>query len=477
MNMRDIFKALFSSWVGRVGAGFLAFMVIISFYVIIVYPLDFGSRIWNNPAYWADYPQNVPPAWSNWFTKDDQAVHQPFVAENPTRTVEDGDNRYLVYQFIYDFEYDTFPAFMSFSLADLRFISKSPLVTLTFVRPDGQEVILLRHVVPGPSAGETSPFQRYSETPFRIYLTGDRNVANNVRDFANATYGLGLALPQVEGQIERILFGVPDESGEFQPLAGTYEIRVVAQTFTVGDSIGEVRYTVGGTVYGLMGTDSNGRDLATGLLFGFPVALLIGVVTSIFITIIGTAGGIVSGYVGGKTDTLIQRLCDVLANIPLLPILIFLAFVFGQKLWLVMLVLVIFGWPGLTIIVRSMVLHQSATQLVESTRSLGAGPSRIMFRHILFQIGPFVLAQMIFATPGAILAEAGLSFLGLGDPSIPTWGQILESGFSTGAVYVGYWWWVLPPGLLVIFAAATFVLLSLGFEPVVNPKLGKNAAT
>ena len=73
-----------------------------------------------------------------------------------------------------------------------------------------------------------------------------------------------------------------------------------------------------------------------------------------------------------------------------------------------------------------------------------------MIKHIFPQIAPFVLAQMIFFTPAAILAEAGLSFLGLGDPSIPTWGQILDQGFKTGAVYVGYWWWVLPPGILII---------------------------
>ncbi len=69
------------------------------------------------------------------------------------------------------------------------------------------------------------------------------------------------------------------------------------------------------------------------------------------------------------------------------------------------------------------------------------------------------------------MAEAGLSFLGLGDPSIPTWGQILEAGFRTGGVYVGYWWWIVPPGLLIVMVASTFMLLSLAIEPVVNPRL------
>ena len=118
-----------------------------------------------------------------------------------------------------------------------------------------------------------------------------------------------------------------------------------------------------------------------------------------------------------------------------------------------MATLVVFGWPGMTIVIRSMVLQIKSGQLIEASTAIGVSKFRIMFRHIFPQIAPFVLAQMIFFTPAAILAEAGLSFLGLGDPSIPTWGQILDQGFKTGAVYVGYWWWVLPPGILIILTA------------------------
>ena len=237
------------------------------------------------------------------------------------------------------------------------------------------------------------------------------------------------------------------------------------------DTIGGVKLVLGGTVFGVMGTDALGRDLAVGLLFGFPVALTIGLVTSLLSTTIGTFMGILSGFMGGKIDIIIQRFSDIWSNIPLLPILIFLIFILGQRLWLVVVIMVLFGWPGLAIVVRSMVLQIRSGQLVEATQSLGASRKRIMFRHILFQIAPFVFAQMIFFTPAAILAEAGLSFLGLGDPSIPTWGQILENGFRTGAVYLGYWWWVMPPGLLIVVTAMTFVLLTLGLEPVINPRL------
>ncbi|MEL7562554.1 ABC transporter permease [Dehalogenimonas sp. 4OHTPN] len=471
MKPKDIIRTLLSSWVGRVGAAFLALMLLVSVFVLMTYPLDFGKKVWNNPVFWADYPQSAPPAWTNTFSSDARVSHTTFTADEPFDVVADSTGRYLIYRFDLGYDYDEFPAFTSFSLSGVTFSDRPPILSLSILRPDGKEVLLLRHIVPGAAAGETAPYTRYSETPFRVYLTGDQAVAYNVRDFAAGELGLSLSLAEVQAKPEAVVFGQPDGAGGFTPMPGEYRINVTALTYADADSIAEVKYVLGGTVYGLMGTDSLGRDLARGLLFGFPVALLIGVVTSVFITVIGTATGIISGYVGGKTDTFIQRLCDVLANVPLLPILIFLAFIIGQKLWLVILIMVVFGWPGLTIITRSMVMQHAASQLVEATRALGASPSRIMFRHVLFQIGPFVLSQMIFSTPGAILAEAGLSFLGLGDPSIPTWGQILESGFSTGAVYVGYWWWVLPPGLLVVFAAMTFVLLALGFEPVVNPKL------
>jgi len=135
------------------------------------------------------------------------------------------------------------------------------------------------------------------------------------------------------------------------------------------------------------------------------------------------------------------------------------------------LVLTVFGWPSTTVVIRSMVLQIRSQQFVEAAEVIGASKIQIVIRHIFPQTAPFVLAQMIFTVPAAILAEAALSFLGLGDPSIPTWGQILESGFRSGGVFVGFWWWILPPGLLIVFTAMTFILISLGLEPILNPRL------
>lgn len=473
MRLLETLKVLLSSGTGKVGTGFFLLLVVVSLYVVTVYPWDFGPRFWNNPTVWADNPKNAPPAWSNIFSKLKRVAHTTFSATEPTQVIAGTETDTRLYTFELNYDFDEPPTFTSFTLAGVTYYAEPPIITLSLARPDGKEILLYRHIVRSPEPGESFPVSRYMVSPYRVYLSGDSTVLFNVADFSRQELGLEIPLSQLRGMVDKILFGLPAGEGgqDFAVLRGKYTISVTAQVYHPKDTIGEVVFVLGGSVYGVMGTDALGRDLATGLLFGFPVALLIGLVTAILTTIIGTFIGILSGYQGGRTDTFIQRSCDILANVPLLPILIFLIFILGQKLGLVILILVAFGWPGLTILVRSMVLQYHSSQLVEATRALGASPWRIMFRHILFQIAPFVLAQMIFFTPAAILAEAGLSFLGLGDPSIPTWGQILESGFSTGAVYTGYWWWVLPPGLLIVLAAMTFVLLTLGMEPVVNPRL------
>ena len=472
MKMAEIIKTLLSSKVGKVGVAFFLLLVVVSLYVVTTYPTNFGE-IWKNSPVWKDNPSNVPPAWTNIFSQSTQVSHTTFKATEPSQvTAGTNDTTFVFYTFELNYDYDEFPTFTSFAIDNVTYHSLPPIITLTIARPDGREILLYRHVVLGPTPGETMPISRYTEAPHRVYLSGDDTVLFNTADYLRKDFGLDIATSELRGMIDKVIFGNPTGEGQdFDLLQGTYNIIATARTYHADDNIGEVTFVLGGSVYGFMGTDSQGRDLATGLLFGFPIALLIGLTTAILTTIIGTAMGIISGYSGGKIDTIIQRFSDIWANVPLLPILIFLTFILGQKLWIVVVILIIFGWPGLTILVRSMVLHSSSTQLVEATKAMGASRWRIMFRHVFFQIAPFILAQMIFFTPAAILAEAGLSFLGLGDPSLPTWGQILESGFRTGAVYVGYWWWVLPPGLLVVLAAMTFVLLALGIEPVVNPRL------
>ncbi|MBI4202618.1 MAG: ABC transporter permease [Chloroflexi bacterium] len=476
MNPRDVTQVLLSTGSGRVGAVFLTTLVLVSLFVLIRFPLDFGPTRWNNPASWADNPKAAAPAWTRLWQGNQAIGHRVYQSQEPSASTPLADLEQRTYTFSYDYGGGRAPTLMALSVVDVRFASRPTVLTLQVRRPDGRTLTLYQTVVRGPREGETPPYLRFQDAPLRVNLSSDGDAAARVREFYAQQMGVALTVEALQGRITHAVFGTPIEGapGQFQPLPGAYQFTLTAVTGASSDVIGNVKLVMGGSVYGVMGTDTLGRDLALGLLFGFPVALTIGIATSVFATIIGASLGMLSGYMAGKTDLVIQRFTDIWSNVPLLPILIFLIFILGQKLWLVVVLMILFGWPGLTIVVRSMVLQLRSGQLVEATQALGASKVRIMFRHLLFQIAPFIFAQMIFFTPGAILAEASLSFLGLGDPSIPTWGQILENGFRTGAVYVGYWWWVLPPGLLIVVTAMTFVLLTLGLEPVVNPRLREN---
>ena len=469
MSARESFNILLSSGSGKAGAIFLLTLVLTSIIVLVRLPLDFGSQRWNNPAEWADNPKSVPPEWMRLFKGSDAVHHKRFRAPELTAREGGGSDK----TFTYGYNGSEAPTFISFSASDIRFHDDPPVLLVEVLRPDGRELRLLQTVVRGARSGEELPITRYGETPLRVLLSANQDTLSTAVEFLRREFEMDVTTRELQGNLEEMLFGTPDPErpNRYIPLAGQYQFTIRTLVRDPADSVGEVKLVVAGTHYGVIGTDALGRDLALGLLFGFPVALTIGLSTALLATTIGTFFGILSGYMAGKTDTMIQRFADIWSNIPLLPILIFLIFILGQKLWLVVLILILFGWPGLTIVVRSMVLQIRTGQLVEATQALGASRRRIMFRHILFQISPFVFAQMIFFTPAAILAEAGLSFLGLGDPSIPTWGQILESSFRTGAVFLGYWWWILPPGLLIVITAMTFVFLTLGLEPVLNPRL------
>ena len=471
-TLKDAVRVLVGSNIGKAGLTMLGLLVAVSVFVLATYPLDFGTREWSNPAVWADNPKAVPPVWLNLLPGSDNVAHATLTAAAPDEVRHVGSVKAETYRLPLSHNFDGFPTFISFSLGAVRFHDRPPLITLTLERPDGGAVRLLQHVPTGGRDGEPDPYVRYLDTPYRILLSTDETVRSSLADYHNERYGTALGERELRSLGEQAAFGTPNDDGAaFTPLQGEYEFTVTATFANEHDTIDGASVVIGGDVFGLMGSDSQGRDLAVGLLFGFPVALFIGLLASTLTTAIGASLGIMSGYLGGWVDTAIQRLADVVANVPLLPILIFMVIVLGSNLLLIILVLVAFSWPGLTILIRSMVLQLRSGQLVEATKALGASQRRVMLRHIFPQTAPYVFAQMIFFTPAAILAEAGLSFLGLGDPSIPTWGQILEQGFRTGAVYVGYWWWVLPPGLLIVLTAMTFVLLALAIEPVLNPRL------
>lgn len=245
--------------------------------------------------------------------------------------------------------------------------------------------------------------------------------------------------------------------------------------------VGYVKFTVKGTAKGLLGTINNGADLAILLYYGFPIALLIGLIASVSSTFIGVIAGIVSGYYGGWIDEVIQRVIDILNNIPFLPLMIIVGTA-AQKtlppgsqkpLYIILLylaILIIFSWAGLAIVVRSMTLSIKEEPYIEAARAMGASNSRIIFYHIFPQVMMYAVATLVYNVPSAILTEAGLSVLGLRH-GWPTWGAVLSEARAAGIAGYAAWWWILPPGILLSITSLTFVLLGLAVEKIVEPRL------
>jgi len=148
-----------------------------------------------------------------------------------------------------------------------------------------------------------------------------------------------------------------------------------------------------------------------------------------------------------------------------------LAAILGTSFWNIIFVISITGWTGTARIVRAQVLSLKERAFIESSKAIGASDLRIIGVHLLPNVFPIILAQMVLGIGGAILSEASLSFLGLGDPLSISWGMILHWAFSSGALSSNYWWWIIPPGICITLVALGFTFVGYAFDQIVNPRI------
>jgi len=219
------------------------------------------------------------------------------------------------------------------------------------------------------------------------------------------------------------------------------------------------------------GTDDLGRSVFTLTVFGARISLLIGFLATLISVAIGAAVGIVAGYYGRWTDAVLMRVTDWFLVIPFLPLAIVLASLLGRSLLIIVFVIGVTSWPSTARIVRAQVLSVKTRPYVERARALGASNWHLATRHILPNVGPIIFANTVLLVAIAILSEATLSFLGLGDPLTTAWGAILESAFSWGAAGAGDWWWRVPPGLALVLVVLAFTMCGYALDEILNPRL------
>jgi len=221
----------------------------------------------------------------------------------------------------------------------------------------------------------------------------------------------------------------------------------------------------------LLGTNDVGQDILSELLAGTRISLAIGALAALLAVGFGVCVGLVAGFRRGIEDNLLMGLTDVVLVIPALPLVILLAAYLGAHMWNVVLVIGLVFWPSTARVIRSQVLTVRQSGYVESARALGASDAWIMRRHVLPNILPLVLSKFVLTVAAAMLMEASLSFLGLGDPMVKTWGMMLHYAFGRGGFIQGLWWWYLPPGLCIGLCILSLTLIGFAFERESDPRL------
>jgi peptide/nickel transport system permease protein len=235
----------------------------------------------------------------------------------------------------------------------------------------------------------------------------------------------------------------------------------------------------------VFGTDELGRDMLNLTIHGARISMTIGFLATIITVVFGAAIGIVAGYTGGRLDAILMRLTDFFLVLPTFVLAIILAPIildligpdaefFGIRATLLVIIIVIAltSWATTARIIRSQVLSVKERMFVDRARVIGSGPGRIMRRHIFPNVVNLIVAQTVLTFATAVFTETTLSFIGLGDPFQPSWGEILNSAQSSGAPGLGAWWYIAPPAACVVLVVLAFTLVGNALDDVLNPRAG-----
>ena len=424
-----------------VGTVMVLILVGISIYTMIAIPYNHAIDLWKgSEQQWFRNPKYAQPAWTNFFrtkklptTIDVNIVDHP---ENKIVTVLSDGTETITENLPFDFNFDGFPTDLAIYYT-YSYVEKQPHAVVTFISPDGRQIQLKSTTVPDS---------------YRI----DQD--------SSLTQKLGNIPPHIA------LFSVPN-SDPAQVLKGHYEVQIEIITFEKGSDV-NAEFLAYGQLSGLAGTDHKRRDLMVALLWGTPIALMFGLLAAVGTTVAEMIIAAIGAWFGGWLDALINRIVEVVLVIPQLAILIMIGTFYSRSLFVILGSVIVLGIFGAGIkTFRAVFMQTKESAYIDAARAYGAGNTRIIFQYMIPRIIPMLIPQFIVLIPSFVFLEASLAVLGLGDPTLPTWGKIIDDARSNGALFQGFYYWVLEPSALLLFTGLAFSMLGFALDRIFNPRL------
>jgi len=441
---------------GVIGISIIVFLLLLSVLAPVIFPIK-SYILWNDPDYWINNPKTSAPFWTNIFgSKEFEHVS---LGKNDAKVISESSDgiRIVTHRFEINIQSDSFPDDLMF-LYSVKYGNIPPVLQIDINRPDNNNFTIYYSSLP-PSSNINTTFSD------RIFST-NKNIKESLIQYQGFfNYPISNYEPQI------ILFS---DTNRPSVLKGNYQISEKFYLFDNSSIVEDTGIILGGKVFGIMGTDDLRRDLTVGIIWGTPIALFLGLTVSIFSITIGLIYGVVAGYRGKRTDEGMMRINDIFYALPTLPLLILLSITFGRSIFLIIAFLMLFSWMGTAKVIRSIALQIRNFQYVEASKLMGQSDLKVIFKHIIPQLLPLTFASVAISVPAAILGEAALSFIGLGDPSLPTWGQLLHDANTADAASRGIWWWIIPPGLMIALTGLAFFLIGNTLDSIANPLRKKN---
>jgi peptide/nickel transport system permease protein len=427
-----------------VGLAIIAILICVAMYAVIVMPYDETIGLWRGEGdVWYRNPKKALPEWFNLFQRAklprtivlDSRDSAGAVSKNTTLAA--GGMTETTLSFPFDFPYGDFPQDLVLYF-EAQYDEKLPLASLTWLTPDGREIAMGSNTIVSSQV---------------YYLSQDLKLQRR----------LGGQPPM------QALFADPAAETPV-PLTGTYELRVSAFLFEEGADL-DAEFILHGKVFGLAGTDHRRRDLAVAVLWGLPLALSFGLLGAIGTSCSTMVIAAVGTWLGGRVDGLIQHATEVNMILPVIPICITIYIASSKSIWAILGVMVLLNIFGSAIKnYRAIFLQVKEEPYIEAARAYGAGDWRIVSRYLIPRIIPILVPQLVILIPSYVFLEAMLAYLGVSDPTLPTWGKLIEAGISHG-LYTGASHMVLEPLGLLLLVGLAFVMLGRALEHIFQSRL------